>query len=189
MSKLIKSTNIMAIVFMLIALNACTKENLVPNDTNNIAIQKWNPDEDCLFVLPEAMQPYQYAIHQYDENHLFEHIRLKLESIEDAGKEKGYFILSYNVAADNNLIYLGFITELSSYYNPNIWIFPDDSTDNGDDGSNMCFGWVIVDALESDNFGEAQAWAHGKMKAGYTVCINKQKNGLYLVTVQVWVDN
>ncbi len=192
MNKLIKSVSLITIVFILIAANSCTKDELISND-NNTAIkrQKWNPGENASFILPDNMLPFQYAVYRNNENILFQHIQLRLDAIENIGngEGKGYFILS--LSPDAAFVYYGFISETSRYYNPTIWIFPDDpiDPDNGGDG-NMCFGWVSVGKHLSDNFEDTQAWAHEQMEKGYTVTINKnKKTGKYLAIAQKWVDD
>jgi hypothetical protein len=57
---------------MLTVVSSCTKENkdsLVSNSINT-AMQKWNLDEGYSFVLPNDMQPYQYAVHIDDMSYL-----------------------------------------------------------------------------------------------------------------------
>ena len=161
----------MAIVFILIAVSSCTKDAF---DDNSV----WDSGENYPFVLPEAMRPYQYAIYEDDMDLLFGYIQLRFEEMENY-EEDGYFILSSNVPG--NLIYFGFITETSSYYNPNIWIVPDEPTDP-DDGGGMCFDRK---EFQSTNFKEAQAWAKERMSEGYEVSINKRgKGGQYLAIAQ-----
>jgi hypothetical protein len=122
------------------------------------------------FILPEDMQPYQYAIYEDDLPRLFDYMKSVFDSSLE-GDGKGYFTLSFSVA--NSLYYYGFITETSSHYNP-IWIDP-----NPDDGDDMCFTLIVrtFDTLE-----EAREYAKGKAKEGYETVTSKTKDGKYLVT-------
>jgi hypothetical protein len=76
------------------------------------------------FILPEDMRPYQYAIYEDDLPRLFDYMKSVFDSSVE-GEEKGYFTLSFSVA--NSLHYYGFVTEMSNYYDPNIFVDdPDD---------------------------------------------------------------
>jgi hypothetical protein len=194
---------------MLIGVNSCTKDSLVSND-NQTAIHKWNPtivspDEVYPFVLPEDMQPYQYAIYVDDLLVAFEHMQTVLDVAYQAG-EWGYFMLSYNVA--DALVYYGFITSSSSYYNPDIlnsnsnapFVFigdpnypyivvdndGDDDDDNDDDG--MCY--LNVRTFSDKN--KAVAWKDKKIpkgkeeELGFRVGMNVNKNGKTTWTVVIF---
>ena len=156
MQKITKSVSIIAIVSILIATNSCIKE-----DESTV----WNPDGGYPFVLPDSMQPYQYAIYEKDMDFLFGYIELKFEEIEN-GEEKGYFILSFNTT--NDIVHFGFITETSSYYSQDIRISPYNPI-NFDD---MCFGLVLVEEEEFDKKKDAQKWAMEKKEEGCVVTIS-----------------
>ena len=179
MRKLIKSVGLIAIIFMLFAVNFCTKDITVSND-NNTAIQKVNP-----FVSPEAMLPFQYVIYENDKDMLFEYIQLKLDSMVDEGEE-GYFILSYS--ADNTHISYGFITETSSYYDPNIWIYPDTIAPNSNNGGGMCFAWVpIKDGTFSSALAAAQCAADQVEGTSCVATISyDKKTKTYFVVISMW---
>ena len=178
MRKLMKSVSLIAIVFMLFAVNSCTKDSVMSNE-NNTVMHKSDP-EQYPFVLPEAMQPFQYAIYEDDEYLLFGYIQFRLENIEEGDEdESGYFILSLN--ADASLMYYGFITETSIYYNPNIWVYPDDPSIDPDsnDGGGMCFSHKRF-----NNFDSAWAYAKEQAKEGYEVSLRYyKKKGFWDVEV------
>jgi hypothetical protein len=173
MYKLVKNVGLVAMIFMFLGMNSCTKDSLVSNN-DKTAIQKWNPDES--FVLPETMRPYQHAIYKEGLPCLFEYMESAFKS-NQIGEKNGCFILSFNIK--KSLYYYGFIMEADVYYDPRTWIDPND---DNDDGGNTCF--AMIDSKTFDNFKDAQAWATEKMDKGYTTCINYDKETkTYLVTV------
>lgn len=173
MRKLTKSVSLIAIVFMLIGVNSCTKDSVVSNDSKT-TIHKFNPDETYPFVLPATMQPFQYAVYEDDEDMLFEYIQSKLES-----EENGYFILSYSFNTDGSLINYGFITETSSYYDPNIWIIPSDTINSDDNGGGMCFDSGKKEFKEKK---AAREFAMGKAKTNHAITIYGNRRGGWVVT-------
>ena len=180
MSNLIKSVSLIATIIILIATSSCTKDN----DDNIV----WNPDGGYPYVLPESMQPYQYAVYQEDGHLLFGYIQLIFESME-ASEEKGYFILSSNAA--EALLYCGFISETSSYYDPTIEIYPDSPTIDPDDDGGLCFEYIIVDSKGFGNANDAAQWGADQVegKDGYKATINyNKKKKEYFVIIQKWED-
>ena len=180
MKKLIKNMSLILIVFMLFAINSCTKDGLISNE-DNMAIQKANL-VDYPFVLPEVMQPFQYSVYEDDEDMLFEYIQLTLDS-----EEKGYFIFSLNT--DSTLIHYGFISETSSYYDPNIRVYTDSIASDTNNGGGMCFAWEPVKDKTFANLKDAQSWAHENGRAdGYCYSISYDKyTKTYLIIIFKWV--
>lgn len=172
MYKLIK--NVSLIVFILIVVSSCTKDNVVSND-NNLVTCAFNPTEDYPFVLPEAMQPYQFAIYEDDLSGLFDYMQTVFENYSDG--EEGYFSLSLN--ATGGLIYYGFITGTSIYYDPSIWIVPDSLFDPNDNG-----GYEYSETrYKTDDYKDAMAWAKKEVDAGYKVRVAYNKDvKTYIVT-------
>jgi hypothetical protein len=141
--------------------------------------QKWNPNDDA-FVLPEAMQPYQYAVSLDNLTSLLNHMQSIFDSYKD-GEERGYFILSLN--ANAALVNYGFITKVSSYYNPDIFKFPfidiNDIDDGGDDsGEMMVYGCKTKDK-ESANKVKFDKWVAQKIHNGWQVCQGENADGTY----------
>jgi hypothetical protein len=160
-----------AVVALIGMFYACQKEESLVYKDNHSSLQKkqkWNLDEDSFLALGEANAPFQYAVYQEDEDNLSQYMQLILDS-----EEKGYIILSTNIA--DKLIYYGFITESSSYYNLNIFI------DNPDDaGADRCFT-IIRNGF--DTFKEGWGYLMEKVKAGYQVSIAiDKKTGKYIVS-------
>ncbi|MDD3281670.1 MAG: hypothetical protein PHC83_08895 [Bacteroidales bacterium] len=156
-------------IFALITMISCNKEkenkNVIPSYEHSV-IQKFNPDDGYPFILTETEAPFQYAIYQEDEDSLFANIK----SILEEETNFGYFALSFN--DENNLLFYGFISETSSYYDTT-WII--DQIDTNEGSGYTCFGWKIKDKKESEDFNETQEWAHEKMQQGYRVDINYNK--------------
>jgi hypothetical protein len=169
MNKVIKNVNLVAIIFILITINACTKENkdsLVSNDNiSSIHELKWNPDEGYPFIVKDN-PPFEYAVYQKDEKMLSEYIKSVLEEQEKIlEEEQGYFILSFK----EQFINYGFLTKINPYYhqyNPDI---PDDPG-NGN-------GIVCLSYREFNNFETAWAYAKEQAKAGYSVSLTFYKTG------------
>ena len=180
MRKVIKSVGLIAMVFMFIAVNSCTKDSSVSNNTAT-SIHKFNIDDLCPdgvypFVLPDDMQPYQYAVYASDEDMLFEYIQSKLDNAEN-GDEKGYCILSFDSV--NALFYYGFITETSIYYDPTIWIIPCDTINVDNGGGNVC---TDTGYKHFDDRKAARAFAMEKAKDNHYVSISKDtEKGGWLV--------
>ncbi len=169
MSKLTKSVSLMTIVFILAAVNSCTKDELISND-NNTAIkkQKWNPGGNASFILPDNMLPFQYAVYKDDMDNLLEYTRTVLKNRQGGnGEEKGYFILS--LSPDVIFAYYGFITETSRYYDPNIFINnPGDPfiVINNDTDDNMMYG---CSKIKTENKEKFDKWVKRKINNGYQV--------------------
>jgi hypothetical protein len=158
---------------MLTVISSCTKENkdsLVSNSINT-ALQKWNPDEGYPFVLPNDMQPYQYAVYQEDLDNLL-YYTISILKEEKEGEKSGYFIFSSNNIADG-LIYYGFIAESSHYYDPNIFVDnPDDPFINIDEDNedNLCYGKIVT-----RNEKRFDRWLDRQMRKGNDIVIEYDK--------------
>ena len=176
---------------MLITVISCKKEDVISNGGGLVQKQqKWNIDEGYPFILPESMQPYQYAVYQEDEDMLFDYIQSTLENTDG---EDGYFTISFNADA---FIYYSFITKTSRYYNPNIVIFPDELTDPDDDGDGdddngyVCMKWVIKESKTFDDKEKALYWAKKKETDDNLVSLSyNKKKGTYLVIVYEWEED
>jgi hypothetical protein len=91
---------------------------------------------------------------------------------ESIKEEKGYFTLHANV--DKKLIYYGFITEKSSYYDPEIFIDnPDDPFINIDDIDEeeyeIMYACTPHKRIITKNEHRAERWAERQIKKGYDV--------------------
>ena len=174
MSKIIKRVRFITIVLVLFGINSCTKDDLSSND-NNFSIrkqQKFNPDDGYPFVLTEAEAPFQFAVYQEDLNDLLVYMGTTLEEL---GENSGYFILS--LSADTAFVYYGFITETSSYYNPEIFIDdPEDPfiviDDNIDD--DMMYCCLKIATTDKERF---DRWVERKVRQGREVTM-KEENGV-----------
>lgn len=177
MRKLTKNISLIAtMVFILFAVNSCTKDSVEPND-NNTAIHKSDP-EQYPFVLSEDMQPYQYAVYEDDFSVLFDYMQSVFDAYQD-GDERGYFTLSYN--AIGGLIHYGFISETSIYYQPDNFIYPIDPIDpfvypeEDDDNGNMCYG-----RIRTKNEDRLDRWAARQVAHGRTdIDIWEDDNGVW----------
>ena len=160
MYKLTKSISLIAVVFMLIAVNSCAKDDIIVSNDDGT---EWNTGTEYPYVLPETMQPYQYAVYQDDIGKLFDYMQLVFDSYKE-GDERGYFILSPNDA--NALIYCGYVTESSSHFNPAIFIEDPDNPfiiiDDYDDDE-MMYGCKNI---ESTNKDKVVKWATKKLESG-----------------------
>lgn len=163
MQKITKSVNLIAIVFMLIVVNSCTKDDLIVfNDDGT----EWNTGTDYPYILPNAMNPYQYAVYQEDIGILFDYMHTVFNGYKE-GDERGYFILFSNDA--NHLIYCGYVSESSDYFDPDIFIDnPDDPfiviDDNDDD--EVVYGCNKISTKNENRF---DRWVERKVEKGYTV--------------------
>jgi len=168
-----KRIRIIVFLLILFGINSCTKDELSSKD-NNFSIQKqqkFNPDEGYPFVLTEADAPFQFAVYQQDEDILFSYIESILEE-QDGMENPGYFILSLN--SEGSLIYYGFITETSSYYDPDIFIDnPDDPfiviNDDTDDDIMYCCNKIKTKSKE-----KFDKWVERKINQGREVTMWKE---------------
>jgi hypothetical protein len=174
MHRTIKFSRVIAIIFLLFAISSCTKENVVSNDNNTVKQQKWNPNKDYPFVLPEVMHPYQYAIYKEDLPTLFEYIQNVFENHQE-GEKEGYFILLLD--PDMARVNYGFVNGVLNYKDDPV-INPDDEDEKG---GGMCFQVVASQAF--DNFKDAQAWATKYVEKGYiaTMRYDKKKNEYFVI--------
>lgn len=169
MNKLTKKVSIITIICILIIVNSCTKEELSTNENTSFMQkqQKWNPIENDSFILPDYMQPFQYAVCENDLDNLFVYMNRTLEKQEDI-KYPGFFILSRSI--DNTLFYWGFLTKTNPQYHLYKLKIPDDD---------MCFTTV---SKRFDNFKDAHEWGKAMAKEGCEVHLNYNKaTGEYLV--------
>lgn len=150
--------------------NACSKEENSLSNDNNSSIQKqqkWNSIKNASVILPDYMQPFQYAVHQDHYSELLDYTQIVLKNYKQEG-EKGYCILSSHNNTADNLIYYGFITETSSYYDPKIFIDNPDNPfidiDSGDDGMPM-----YANKITTKNKNRFDRWVKRKVERGYTV--------------------
>ena len=141
---------------------------------------------DYPFVLDINMEPYQYAVSKADFSLAFEHMQTIFDSYQE-WMEWGYFMLS--LSDDHTLIYYGFISESSSYYDPTIldnnsdypFIFISDpnnpsivvdNDDDDDESMTMC-------ALRKfKTVSMAKDWVYKQREKGYTAgMLGSNKNG------------
>jgi hypothetical protein len=166
--------------------NACQKkeENLVYRE-NNLYMQKqqkWDPDKDSYFILKEDDAPFQYAVHEEDLNNLLDYAMLVLKE-QKVDEKPGYFILSSNTT--KGLIYYGFLTEKSPYYNPDIFIDNPDVTfinldDINEEDYEMMYGCNPNKGITTRNENRARRWAERQLKNGYEVKVTPV-DGWYIV--------
>jgi len=145
-----------------------------------------NMETNYPFILPENMQPYQYAVYKNDFSIAFNYMQTVFDNYQE-WEEWGYFMLS--LSANDSFIYYGFITESSSYYDQDIInnqdypfviivdpndpyiVIDDDGYDDGDDP--MVYGIRKFSSVE-----KAEAWVLKKREKGYHAgIIGNDKNG------------
>ena len=191
---------VLSVVALSLSFSACEKEdNFLSNDSNSSVLkqQKWNPDDTYPFILPESMQPYQYAVYVDDILLIFDHMQTVFDTYQE-GEERGYFMLSYSFDTAGSRINYGFIKESSSYFNSDVFVNnpnypfvfiadPNDSLivivdDDDDDDGEEEEGMVCLASIHVKGFKSApkmQAWIDKKnAKDGWTAkhlvtCKNK----------------
>jgi len=156
--------SICSLIFLIAAgsiFYACNKDNEL-----NTTRGKFNANvtTNYPFVLPEAMQPYQYAVYTDDILMAFDYIQTVFDNYQE-GDETGYFTFSSNTA--NTLLCYGFITVTSSHYDPNAFIDdPDNPFINIDDMDDDEPIMYATKKIVTTNEKKAAKWARKQLAKG-----------------------
>jgi hypothetical protein len=154
---------------------ACQKEDkyLLHNSESNYSSmqkqQKWNVGEESSLSEGDVPPPFQYAFSKEKLEDLLIYTRTFLKNY-DQGQMPGYCVFS----SDNELIYYGFVTETSPYYDAEM--FRDDPNDpfvnideidpDGEDEDYQCYG-----KISTSNENRFDRWLNRQLRRGRDITI------------------